>query len=179
MKYCKKCSLQKTFVEFGKDKTEQDGFSDFCKKCNNISQKKWRDGNPVKKREQAYKWNEKNPERTRRNHLYNSSLKRDKNKGFVICSKKSYFAILDVQVCFYCGIKGLIGVDRIDNSKGHIEGNMLPCCKECNYSRGRIWSLDEMLLIGSAIRKIRRGRGDCVISDDELVKFQGSKIGKV
>lgn len=33
--------------------------------------------------------------------------------------------------CYLCGEQA-IGVDRKDNSKGYIEGNMFPCCGMCN-----------------------------------------------
>lgn len=35
--------------------------------------------------------------------------------------------------CYYCGDKyDGIGIDRIDNEKGYIEGNCVPCCGKCN-----------------------------------------------
>jgi hypothetical protein len=33
MKVCSKCNIEKTFSEFNKDKTKQDGFRTICKKC--------------------------------------------------------------------------------------------------------------------------------------------------
>lgn len=35
--------------------------------------------------------------------------------------------------CAYCGTttEGL-GIDRVDSSKGYVEGNMVPCCTLCN-----------------------------------------------
>lgn len=52
--------------------------------------------------------------------------------------------------CFYCGRppsttvtrKGhwgeftYNGIDRIDNARGYEQGNVLPCCMECNFKRG-------------------------------------------
>ena len=43
------------------------------------------------------------------------------------------------QPCVWCGrtpdrANGM-GVDRKDNSLGHVEGNLHPCCSLCNYSR--------------------------------------------
>jgi len=35
--------------------------------------------------------------------------------------------------CYYCGAEiKRIGMDRIDNSKGYILSNLVPCCKWCN-----------------------------------------------
>lgn len=40
------------------------------------------------------------------------------------------------QPCFYCGANDIsMGLDRIDNSKGHIVGNVNPCCIRCNSIR--------------------------------------------
>lgn len=48
--------------------------------------------------------------------------------------------------CNYCGHLDLKvrlnGIDRIDNSKGYIPGNVVPCCKFCNYAKNMI-SIDE------------------------------------
>ena len=37
------------------------------------------------------------------------------------------------QPCFYCGdrIEG-IGIDRVDNTLGYVNGNLTPCCTFCN-----------------------------------------------
>lgn len=50
------------------------------------------------------------------------------------------------QDCYYCGevddFKGsnqdgtiLIGIDRINNDRGYIKNNSVPCCKACNYMK--------------------------------------------
>ena len=54
------------------------------------------------------------------------------------------FATIIVQPCAYCGKKDGIynGIDRIDNSKGYVEGNCAPCCAHCNYAK-REYPLEE------------------------------------
>jgi hypothetical protein len=37
--------------------------------------------------------------------------------------------------CHYCGIDGQLGLDRIDSDKGYIEGNVVSCCKTCNFAK--------------------------------------------
>jgi hypothetical protein len=52
--------------------------------------------------------------------------------------------------CFYCGlgpsnsIRGFIynGIDRIDSSKGYINGNVVPCCAHCNRAKNS-YTVDE------------------------------------
>lgn len=64
--------------------------------------------------------------------------------------------------CHYCGFKietVIGGLDRLDNSKGYIFGNVVPCCFECNVARSDHFSPDEMLVIGAAIRSVKLARG--------------------
>jgi len=51
------------------------------------------------------------------------------------------------QRCFYCGDESqqtfktdchsfkYNGIDRVDNNKGYIAGDVVPCCKKCNFSK--------------------------------------------
>ena len=69
--------------------------------------------------------------------------------------------------CFYCGsapnnvrrdpsYRGparqftYSGLDRVDNSRGYTSDNVAPCCRRCNYSKGRMplpeWK-DHMLVV--------------------------------
>ena len=53
----------------------------------------------------------------------------------------------------YVGNKDKIGLDRIDNNKGHILENCVLCCETCNMTRGNRFSYDEMIEIGNVIKK--------------------------
>jgi hypothetical protein len=61
------------------------------------------------------------------------------------------------QNCHYCGIEPAMiaqanknfnghfiynGIDRMDNTKGYVEGNCVPCCRTCNVSKNAL-PLDE------------------------------------
>lgn len=39
--------------------------------------------------------------------------------------------------CGYCGKKPdpVNGIDRIDNSRGYVPGNVMPACRQCNYAK--------------------------------------------
>jgi len=50
------------------------------------------------------------------------------------------------------------GLDRIDNDLAHVKGNVLPCCPPCNYARGHRLTVDEMMIVGAAIRKVLDAR---------------------
>lgn len=38
--------------------------------------------------------------------------------------------------CSYCGVPEAIGLDRLDNSFGHITDNVVPSCGNCNMILG-------------------------------------------
>lgn len=68
---------------------------------------------------------------------------------------KDYFLELVQKDCFYCGSEPSSvskatngnfiynGVDRIDNSKGYVLGNVVSCCTKCNFIKGTM-SLEEL-----------------------------------
>jgi hypothetical protein len=72
--------------------------------------------------------------------------------------EKNYFLSLTSQNCHYCGkeplqiIKNICnngdyiynGIDRVDNNKGYIFGNVVSCCGTCNKAK-MIMSTDEFL----------------------------------
>jgi hypothetical protein len=48
------------------------------------------------------------------------------------------FVAYKLMPCFYCGDPSKVGIDRIDNSKGYVRGNMVACCFECNRMKGQL-----------------------------------------
>ena len=80
-----------------------------------------------------------------------------KNKEWKL-SESEYYVLIS-QPCFYCNLKNDvqagIGLDRLNNKKGYIRGNIVSCCSICNYVRGDRFSPEEMKLIGLVIQKIR------------------------
>lgn len=69
---------------------------------------------------------------------------KERNYNFQLSRK--YFRELCGQKCFYCGAKPsnickdkgqhgeyiYQGIDRVDNSRGYVEGNVVACCAMCN-----------------------------------------------
>lgn len=74
--------------------------------------------------------------------------------------------------CFYCNSEPLnafrnlhncyaaypifyySGIDRVDNSKGYVDGNMVPCCKRCNVMKSNM-TIDQFADHIKAIVKFR------------------------
>ena len=51
------------------------------------------------------------------------------------------------------------GMDRLDNSKGYVEGNVVSCCYDCNTARFDNFTFEEMVNeIGPAIRRTKLAR---------------------
>ena len=61
--------------------------------------------------------------------------------------------------CTYCGtVDHPRGCDRLDNTIGHVVGNVVPCCKLCNKTRNDHFTYEEMRLLGQTIMVIRQAR---------------------
>lgn len=62
--------------------------------------------------------------------------------------------------CYYCNNSILSeiggGLDRIDNSKGYIRNNVLPCCNSCNRTRGDRFTVEEMKIMINAVLNYRK-----------------------
>lgn len=88
-------------------------------------------------------------ERTAR-ALFGSYKGSAKARGYKWNISMKFFLLTTKQNCFYCGslpsnihqrkdCNGKYmynGMDRIDNDKGYIEDNIVPCCKICNLAKG-------------------------------------------
>ena len=72
-----------------------------------------------------------------------------KKRGYTFELTEEQFAKITKQNCFYCGAKPnnikndkgsfgaytYNGIDRIDNNKGYVIGNIVSCCKKCNRAK--------------------------------------------
>ena len=94
----------------------------------------------------------------RTTRMYHAYKLRDKKRG-IINDLTRYFVLEECKKpCVYCGDTKRIGLDRIDNTKGHNKDNVVPCCYECNCARNNNFSYEEMLIIGKSIKKIKQLR---------------------
>ena len=91
--------------------------------------------------EKASQWEEMSKDER---SLYRRYRKGANNRGKEFNIGLLYFCQLISSKCFYCGIKPFqthnklkyMGVDRIKNDKGYIYGNVISCCKTCNFAKG-------------------------------------------
>ena len=76
--------------------------------------------------------------------------RRAKERGHKWDLTEEQFAEITKKNCYYCGAKpkNIIkqmpysngeyiynGIDRIDNTKGYVIDNIVPCCKFCNFQK--------------------------------------------
>lgn len=63
--------------------------------------------------------------------------------------------------CYYCRTKtDVITLERMDNDKGYIIGNVLPVCYICNKLKSNIpFNLEEMRLIGQVVASYNKRTG--------------------
>lgn len=74
------------------------------------------------------------PKRKYLKYFYNA-----KTKGVEFHLTYVQFLELWQLPCSYCGRAiSTIGIDRIDNSKGYISGNIIPCCSACNQAKSTL-----------------------------------------
>lgn len=129
-----------------------------CKKCSYESNVAYRKANAEKFRETQRKW-------TQSPKGCYKSLKNSIRGHKVKISQKQFMAWYQSQPkkCSYCGItqEGLqkikdkynnrvfrLTVDRMDNRKGYVSGNLALCCLRCNHIKGDFFTQSEMEEIG-------------------------------
>lgn len=107
--------------------------------------------------ENARKWRERNPEKMR---IVNEEKKNCITKSFKTYQRSAFTKNLDFELseeefyatvmmpCYYCDKsrddRDFNGIDRLDSSRGYIEGNFVSCCSTCNFTKG---SLSEEVFI--------------------------------
>lgn len=97
--------------------------------------------------------------RTKASKMVSSYRCKDKKRGFE-CNITTDILLDMVKDgrCVYCGDVHKLGLDRIDNSKGHTLDNVVLCCYDCNTARNNNFSHEEMLELGKTIAAIKRKR---------------------
>jgi len=86
--------------------------------------------------------------RTVINGMFGSYKRGARDRNFAFGLSRIQFEKTIVLPCYYCGNIDkksnynktkefyLNGIDRIDSSKGYEIDNVVPCCTECNFSKG-------------------------------------------
>ena len=94
---------------------------------------------------------------------FNSLKSSAKKRNLPLNISFEYFKNLKTSNCYYCGVSNIflqffcevmgrkmpyMSIDRIDNTKGYIIGNVVPACFLCNQIKGSFFNEEEMKRIG-------------------------------
>jgi len=134
MKKCLKCNKLKNNSEFYKNCTRKDGLQAYCKKCELVQIQEYYAKNPTK----MVKHKEQNKQYYKSIRGKYLKYKRDaRMRDLKFSLKEGEFAAIISQPCYYCGElqENFNGVDRVNNKKGYIKENCVPCCKICNIMK--------------------------------------------
>lgn len=160
MKVCKKCGLSKPeedFELYRKASSSQQYYRrNTCNKCKNRYdyERTKETGQYEVNRSRARK--RRHDPRLRAGFLFSDIKNYDRYHHLETDLDKETIENLIIDGCFYCGFSEptkriKIGLDRIDNSKGHTKDNVNACCSRCNFIR-RTLPYDVWLLLVPAIR---------------------------
>lgn len=157
-KKCKLCNKDKPYSEFHKMKKATGGVRNTCKLCRQLEKNEYTNRPEVKQKARKYYQDNKASIRVRtKNHYwtlngqFHQYKKRAKKSGMEFLLSEEECKKFYQTKCVYCGgdITGL-GIDRIDNKKGYIITNVVPCCSRCNFMK-HVLSVDDFI---SHIKKI-------------------------
>jgi hypothetical protein len=122
-----------------------------CKQC-----KQTKTGSTWYKGPKCYRCHRKNNVRW---HFTDARLQTRK-RGFTWNLSFEYYSSVVGNNCYYCnGILDTWGskLDRKDNSKGYVKGNVVACCYGCNKFKSDILTPKETKLLIAILKKHRPG----------------------
>lgn len=155
MRTCKTCGEEKDIEQFPiRKRTPRAVYRKYdCSICDNRRIMKAHTKNPEKQRERNQRY------RTKPANLAIVLLrdinKSDKKRGFSNDLDVDFLKSAIASSCTYCGENQLrVSLDRIDNLKGHMKSNVVPCCSRCNYMR-RDMPYEAWIHISSAVKEAK------------------------
>lgn len=168
MKHCPICNEDKPTTDFYRASNGMP--RGICKSCHNQSVIKWQKTDGKDSRlasRKKYGSSDKGKAAKKRlrqsiHSRFKAMLAGSKNRELLCDITEEQFGNLTDSNCTYCDgplpLSG-IGLDRIDDLKGYVQGNVLPCCGECNRIRSDVYTVEETKrFVGPSIRKIREER---------------------
>jgi len=125
-----------------------------------------------KRRNEKVKLQRLNNEETEK-FIYWDSRNRDKKLGLDNDLTKEFIKTLISKPCSYCkGTTDRMSIDRVDNSVGHIQTNVVGCCISCNLLRGNL-PYEAWKLLVPGIRKARK----LGLLDDWKARYKFQGVG--
>ena len=92
------------------------------------------------------------------NNRFKHLLHIAKTRGLDVDITEEYYLHLRSMPCVYCDAaltpRG-VGLDRKDNKRGYVVGNVFPACGHCNHLRGTLLTPTEMAVICEVLKVLR------------------------
>lgn len=97
-----------------------------------------------------------------------------KKDGGIDFTRQEFYDLIKNSSCYYCGSDDTetLGLDRIDNDKGHNKDNVVVACELCNTTKGHRFTVEQMKEIGKLIETFNM-RGWRVMSKKSINKMKG------
>jgi hypothetical protein len=149
LKVCVRCEERKLLTDFYVRSTSKDGRDRYCKSCERA-----RAGGKKRTNEKWYAWAEKRRVTHPHMFLFQSTRDNSKARGLEFCLEPtdllvpSHCPVLGIPLFFIRGKKGpnTPSVDRIDNSKGYVKGNVVVVSWRANSLKSNA-TLSELRLL--------------------------------
>lgn len=107
--------------------------------------------------------------RKRANNIIRSYKRVDYNKNREFNLTVRWIEQELIKGCFYCSYPAT-GLDRINNSIGHIKSNCVACCHECNIIRMDKLTHQDIIFLGKSIKEMKDTKGLNIIDEFNKVK---------
>lgn len=161
-KFCARCGdwLDKSmFYSYTRKNSDRVEYSAYCIVCTAELKKNLDEEDRI-----ALNFIHRKSDRSRRRnpdyvayYILRDSRYQDKSKGRENDLDEKFIAEMISHGCSYCGATSdevRIGLDRINNSLGHLKSNVVPACIRCNNTR-RDMPIEAWLIVAEGMRKAR------------------------
>ncbi len=159
---CRDCGMDKDLeIAFRSTYTRKDGtklYRPSCEECDGKARTKRNTFSPWTGKaawQKKYRFESRRNSSERDRWILQDSRSTDKKRGLKNDLDREFIKITIATGCSYCGETEIrIGLDRIDNAKGHTKNNVRAACMRCNYLR-RDMPFAAWLSVTPAIRAAR------------------------
>lgn len=159
MKECTKCFIEKSNENFHKFKNNKDGLSNWCKSCKKEYDKIYRKSDKIQNYYKSEEYKLKKIDYINSNYLERKLSNIKSKLNFTKRNIEFNITITDLEIVEYCPLLNMkldysigngrknwnsVSIDRIDNSKGYIPGNVWIISKLANTMKN--CSTEEQLI---------------------------------
>jgi hypothetical protein len=155
-KECSKCKASKPITDFPTRTVNGKSYPhSFCRVCKNAERMKYAKNQPSPEATRAYQNAHRADPANRASYIYKDSRNSDRKKGLENDLDIEFIRAALLTPCTYCGADDILkSLDRIDNTLGHCQANVLVSCQRCNLTR-RNMPHAAWLVVAEGMRKAR------------------------